>query len=205
MDLPPVGVYFPGLQKELAIEERRAAIAHHFSQIVQLLELPMEAEQVERAVTQWTDLYMGTLTEGLNPDKYPASTRFENKFGYTNILLEKDIHFSALDASTLLPAFGKAEVAYLPGDGVIGLSKMNRLVRYLAHKPTSPEALAREMTEAMQKITGSLSVAIRIEWQGLAERIQNPDARDNNVHAAVYEGRFLETDLRAQLQQLLAR
>jgi len=203
MEAPPVGIHFPGLEKELDLSERRAAIAHHFSRIAQLLDLQLDEAQLDRAVTQWTDLYLGTLTEGLDPEQYPKSARFDNKYGYSNILLEKDIHFSALDETTLLPAFGKADVAYLPGDGVIGLSKMNRLVRYLAHRPTSPEKLAQEMADAMQKITGSLSVAIRVEWQGLAERIQRPDARDNIAHTAVYHGRFQEQELRDELQRLI--
>lgn len=71
---------------------------------------------------------------GLEQD---AAEHFEKKFHATsnNMVLEKDITFYSVCEHHLLPFYGKAHVAYIPGDKVAGLSKIARTVEVFARRP----------------------------------------------------------------------
>lgn len=66
-----------------------------------------------------------------------AAEHFEKKFSATgnNMVLEKDITFYSVCEHHLLPFYGKAHVAYIPGGKVAGLSKLARTVEAFARRP----------------------------------------------------------------------
>jgi GTP cyclohydrolase I len=63
---------------------------------------------------------------GLNPDRKPKASTFENNYKYGEMLVEKNIHYTP-PANTIC-YLGRAHVAYISNGRVIGLSKMNRIV-----------------------------------------------------------------------------
>ncbi|VEA72706.1 GTP cyclohydrolase 1 [Serratia rubidaea] len=64
-------------------------------------------------------------------------------------------HFVTID--------GKATVAYIPKDGVIGLSKINRIVQFFAQRPQVQERLTQQILIALQTLLGTNNVAVSID------------------------------------------
>jgi GTP cyclohydrolase I len=74
-------------------------------------------------------------------------TTFPNDEGYDELVLARDIPFRTICAHHLLPFSGVAHVGYLPGDRVLGLSKLARLVEYYAARPQTQERLTKQVAD----------------------------------------------------------
>jgi GTP cyclohydrolase I len=69
------------------------------------------------------------------PKNKPKASTFDNKYNYSEMLVEKDITLYSTCEHHFLPIVGKAHIAYISSGNVIGLSKMNRIVEYYAKRP----------------------------------------------------------------------
>ena len=67
------------------------------------------------------------------------------------MLVERDITLFSCCEHHFVPIIGKAHVAYLPGEHVVGLSKLNRVVQYYARRPQVQERLTRQIAEELKQ------------------------------------------------------
>jgi GTP cyclohydrolase IA len=74
-------------------------------------------------------------------------TTFPNDAGYDELVLARDIPFRTVCAHHLLPFSGVAHVGYLPGDRILGLSKLARLVDHWAARPQTQERLTKQVAD----------------------------------------------------------
>lgn len=76
-----------------------------------------------------------------------STTTFPNKEGYSELVLERRIPFTALCEHHFLPFSGHAYLGYLPAECIIGLSKLTRLVQFLARSPEVQERLTQQIAD----------------------------------------------------------
>lgn len=76
-------------------------------------------------------------------------TTFPNEEGYDELVLARDIPFRTVCAHHLLPFSGIAHVGYLPGERILGLSKLARLVEHFAAGPQSQERLTKQVADSL--------------------------------------------------------
>lgn len=86
---------------------------------------------------------------------------------YDEMVVVKDIEFFSLCEHHLLPFFGRAHVAYLPRNKVIGLSKIPRIVDMFAHRLQVQERMTQQIAEFIQETINPLGVGVVIEAQHL--------------------------------------
>ena len=97
-------------------------------------------------------MYVKELFYGLDPKNKPKLSVFDNKYGYKKMLIEQNINLDSSCEHHFLPITGHAHgVAYRPKDKVIGLSKLNRLVDYYAHRPQVQERLSVQILKDLQR------------------------------------------------------
>lgn len=99
---------------------------------------------------------------GLYPENFPKIMTIENKMGYNQMLLERDIPVMSCCEHHLEAIIGKATVAYIPKDKVIGLSKLNRVVEYFSRRPQVQERLTQQILNSLQFILNTENVACSI-------------------------------------------
>ena len=80
-----------------------------------------------------------------------------------NIVLVKDIQFFSNCEHHMVPFFGKVHVAYIPGDTVLGLSKIPRVVQAVSRKLQLQEQLGQEVADAIQGASNARAVAVIVE------------------------------------------
>ena len=96
------------------------------------------------------------------PETYLQRT-FEQVGGYDEIVLLKDIPFHSHCEHHMAPIIGKAHVAYLPTNKVVGISKLARVVRAYARRLQVQERLTAEVADCIQKVLEPQGVAVVIE------------------------------------------
>jgi len=92
---------------------------------------------------------------------------FEDVAGYDDMVLVKDIPFHSHCEHHMLPFFGKAHVAYYPANGVVGLSKIARLVDIYARRLQTQETMTAQIVAAMEEALGTRGVAVMVEAEHL--------------------------------------
>ncbi|MDE2363542.1 MAG: GTP cyclohydrolase I FolE [Hyphomicrobiales bacterium] len=87
---------------------------------------------------------------------------FEEVDGYDDMVLVRDISFSSHCEHHMVPFVGKAHIAYYPRDGVVGLSKLARLVDVYARRLQTQEAMTAQIVEALETHLRPRGVAIYV-------------------------------------------
>ncbi|MFQ5564424.1 MAG: GTP cyclohydrolase I FolE [Parvularculaceae bacterium] len=96
------------------------------------------------------------------PEAYLRRT-FEQVGGYDEIVLLRDIPFHSHCEHHIAPIIGKAHVAYLPKNKVVGISKLARVVHAFAKRLQVQERLTAEIADCIQDVLEPLGVAVIIE------------------------------------------
>jgi GTP cyclohydrolase I len=113
---------------ELSDDEKIAKIQDHFTGIMETLGLDLTDDSLSQTPKRVAKMYVKEIFSGLNPANKPAVTLFENKYGYNQMLVEKNISVYSQCEHHFVPIIGKAHVAYIANGKVIGLSKIHRMV-----------------------------------------------------------------------------
>ena len=116
----------------------------------------------QRAAEAWRSLLQGygqnaetILTGGLFPTPHDG------------IVVLKDIDFCSICEHHLLPFFGKCHIAYLPGEQIVGLSKLARVVEVYSKRLQVQERMTKEIAESIDRYVKPRAVAVVIEAQHL--------------------------------------
>lgn len=113
----------------------------------------------KRVADAWLEYFRG-YTE--NPDDYLKRT-FEQVGGYDEIVLLKDIPFHSHCEHHVAPIIGKAHVAYLPKERVVGISKLARVVHAYARRLQVQERLTAEISDCIHRVLEPHGVAVVVE------------------------------------------
>ena len=135
-------------------------------------------------------MFVKEIFSGLNPNNKPDISLFENKYGYKEMLIEKDITLYSNCEHHFVPIVGKVHVAYIPDKQVIGLSKINRLVQYFAKRPQVQERLTRQIAEALKDILQNNDVAVIIEADHLCVASRGIKDTNSVTVTTSYSGQF---------------
>lgn len=107
--------------------------------------------------------YIEDLFSGIYTDM-PNITSFPNDEGYPGMVFQGDIPVHSMCQHHHLPFIGKAYVAYIPGETMIGLSKLNRIVEWYARRPQVQESLTMQIHNLISvKTPGNNGVAVMIK------------------------------------------
>jgi GTP cyclohydrolase I len=113
----------------------------------------------ERVARAWRE-----YARGYEEDPAIHLTRtFEEVGGYDEIVILKDIPFQSHCEHHLAPIIGKAHIAYLPGDRVVGISKLARVLHGYARRLQVQERLTAEVADCIAKHLDPKGVAVVIE------------------------------------------
>lgn len=134
-----------------------------------------------RVASAYEELFAGY---GHNPDEV-LTTTFKEISGYRDMVLVRDIPFYSHCEHHMLPFFGKAHVGYYPVDGVVGISKLARLVDLYARRLQTQERLTAEIARALDEFleTGGAAVLLEAEHMCVSMRgVQKAGASTTTSH-----------------------
>lgn len=152
---------------ELVKEDREvklAKVADLTKEMLEVLGLDLTDDSLEETPLRVAKMYVDEIFSGLRYDTFPKCTTVENKFCHGDeFVLEKNITLYSDCEHHLRPIIGHAHIAYIPGEKVLGLSKLNRITQYFAQRPQVQERLTQQIAESIAFITNSQDVMVVVE------------------------------------------
>ncbi len=138
--------------------------------------------------------------ELLTPRPFDFTT-FANDAGYDELVLVRDIPIASLCEHHMLPFIGRAHVGYLPGDRLVGLSKLARLVESYARGPQVQERLTKEIADWLDAQLRPRGVGVVVEAEHLCMTLRGARAIDARTTTSALLG-DLQTDHRMRAEFL---
>ena len=112
-----------------------------------------------RVAKAYEELFSGYREDAAKP----LRRVFHDVSGYKDLVLVRDISFVSHCEHHIAPFFGKAHIGYYPRRGVVGLSKLARIVDTFARRLQTQEALSAQIIEAIEKTLETRGVAVMLE------------------------------------------
>src|SRR5688572_31463243 len=139
-----------------------AAVERAAADLLRALRPDGDAETLEETPRRVADAYSELLT----PQPFRATT-FPNDDGYDELIVARSIPFHSLCMHHLLPFHGVAHVGYLPGERIIGLSKLGRVVEYFSRDLQIQERLTTQVADWLQRELEPKGVGVVLEAEHL--------------------------------------
>jgi GTP cyclohydrolase I len=182
----------------LSDAEKITKIESHFREIMLTLGLDLTDDSLRGTPKRVAKMYIEEIFSGLNPANEPKIALFENKFGYNEMLVEKNISFYSNCEHHFVPIMGKTHIAYISSGQVIGLSKLNRIVQYFAKRPQVQERLTIQIAKYLQKVLNSEHVAVYIDAKHLCVSSRGVKDDSTSTITSYYGGKFQEDNTKRE-------
>ena len=183
---------------KLTKEDKIDIIKDDVRHILETLGLDLDDDSLSGTPLRVAKMFVNETFGGLDPDKKPKASTFENKYKYAEMLVEKNISVYSTCEHHLLPIVGKAHIAYISNGTVIGLSKMNRIVDYFAKRPQVQERLTIQIVEELQKVLNTDDIACIIDAKHLCVNSRGIRDIESSTVTSEFGGKFKEKETRRE-------
>src|SRR5215218_8449906 len=139
--------------------------------------------------------------ELLTPADFHATT-FPNDGGYDELVVARDIPFHSLCEHHLLPFVGVAHVGYIPGERIIGLSKLARVVELFARRLQVQERLTTQIANWLEEELAPRGVGVVLEAEHMCMSLRGVQKVGANTVTSALHG-LVRDDARTR-QEFLA-
>jgi GTP cyclohydrolase IA len=177
-------------------------LADHYNEVIKLLGedptregLLKTPERVAKAMLFLTHGY------DIDPEEIILSAMFRED--YKEMVIVKDIEVYSMCEHHMLPFFGKAHVAYIPNEHIVGISKIPRVVDAFSRRLQVQERLTRQIKEAFTKTLKPLGVAVVIEAQHMCMSMRGIQKQNSVTTTSDFSGAFLVDKTRAEFVHLI--
>jgi GTP cyclohydrolase IA len=140
------------------------------------------------------------LFSGYTEDPHDILDRvFEEVEGYSDMVLVKDIPFFSHCEHHMVPFVGKAHIGYYPAKGVVGLSKLARVVNAYAKRLQTQETMTAQIAEVIDTVLKPRGVAVLIEAEHMCMSMRGVQKHGSSTMTTQYRGLF-KTDPAEQVR-----
>lgn len=153
----------PMLDNGLSPTEKYERIKDLMSEVVSTLGLDLSDDSLTETPHRIAKMYVHEIFSGLNYQHFPRLSLVENKMNAREMVKVRNIDLTSTCEHHFVTIDGKAKVAYIPSDKIIGLSKINRIVRFFGQRPQIQERLTRQILVALQTLLDTENVAVSID------------------------------------------
>ena len=137
-------------------------------------------------------MYLDEIFTGMDYANFPKITNIRNRMKVSEMVLVNDITLTSTCEHHFVTIDGKVSVAYYPKDWVIGLSKINRVVAFLAQRPQVQERLTEQILTALQTILQTDDVAVYVKATHFCVKCRGIKDTNSYTVTSAFGGVFLE-------------
>lgn len=157
------GLETPLKESALTAEQKYERIKGLMTEVVDTLGLDLNDDSLAETPHRIAKMYVHEVFSGLDYANFPKMALIENKMQVDEMVKVKSIALTSTCEHHFVTIDGLAKVAYIPRDKIIGLSKINRIVRFFAQRPQVQERLTQQVLVALQTLLETDNVAVSID------------------------------------------
>lgn len=172
--------------------------------LIEALGLDLSDPNLDRTDERIARMYL-EMFHGLKEGSEPEITTFPNDEHYSSMVMEKDIPFYSMCAHHFVPFYGKAHIAYIPHDRIIGLSKFSRVLEFYAKRPQLQERLTEQVVDFLQEKLSPLGAMVVIEARHLCVEMRGVKKPGALTVTSAIRGTFHQRPVREEFLDLLRR
>ena len=161
------GLETPMIDNGLSAEEKYRRIEALMREVVETLGLDLSDDSLAETPHRIAKMYVREIFSGLDYSEFPKLSLIDNKMGANEMVKVRGIELISTCEHHFVTIDGTAKVAYIPKDKIVGLSKINRLVRFFARRPQVPSSLYSCQSDARN--TSQIS-ACENSWKNVSVR-----------------------------------
>jgi GTP cyclohydrolase I len=158
-----LGLETPMIENGLDDRQKYEHIRDLMAKVVRTLGLDLTDDSLAETPHRIAKMYVHEIFSGLDYRHFPKLSLIENKMGVNEMVKIRNIDLTSTCEHHFVTIDGVAKVAYIPKDRIIGLSKINRIVRFFGQRPQVQERLTQQILVALQALLGTEDVAVSIE------------------------------------------
>ena len=193
-------------QQELAARipdaERVARLAERVRDVLVELGLDLDDPNLKTTHERVAKMYL-EMFRGLEQGSQPRVTTFPNDENYRAMVMEKDIPFYSMCSHHLVPFYGHAHIAYVPGDKILGLSKFARILEFYAKRPQLQERLTEQVVSFLVEELRPRGAMVVIEARHLCVEMRGVKKSGAKTVTSALRGIFHERPIREEFLDLL--
>jgi len=157
------GLETPMIDNGLSSDQKYERVRESMTEVMETLGLDLADDSLAETPHRIAKMYVREIFAGLDYTKFPKLALIENKMGANEMVKIREIDLTSTCEHHFVTIDGTAKVAYIPKDKIIGLSKINRIVRFFGQRPQVQERLTRQILVALQTLLGTEDVAVSID------------------------------------------
>jgi GTP cyclohydrolase I len=186
----------------LSRDQKYDRILESFSQIMVTLGLDMSDDSLCETPQRVARMYVDEVFSGLDYSHFPKTTTIINKMYMEEMVRIDDISVISTCEHHFITIDGKARVAYIPTGRIIGLSKVNRIVRFFAQRPQVQERLTRQVLVALQTLLETEDVGVTIDAAHYCVKARGVRDANSTTKTTALGGQF-KTNVQIRAEFLL--
>ena len=148
---------------KLSRDEKYTRIRDAMTQVATALGLDLKDDSLQETPHRIAKMYVDEIFSGLNYESFPKISLIKNKMNTEEMIKVKAVKVISTCEHHFVTIDGLANVAYLPGKKIIGLSKINRIVSFFAQRPQVQERLTQQILVALQTLLDTRDVAVFVD------------------------------------------
>lgn len=157
------GLETPMIPNGLTRDQKYARIKKSMTDVVSTLGLDLRDDSLEETPHRIAKMYVDEIFGGLDYSNFPKISVIDNKMNVEEMVKVDNISVVSTCEHHFITIDGSSRVAYIPKDKIIGLSKINRIVRFFAQRPQVQERLTQQVLVALQTLLETDDVAVKID------------------------------------------
>lgn len=188
------GLETPIVNNELSQEEKYQRIKSSFTDIVETLGLDLNDDSLAETPHRIAKMFVNEIFSGLDYTTFPKITVIDNKMSVDEMVKVKNISFTSTCEHHFITIDGIAKVGYIPNKKIIGLSKINRIVRFFAQRPQVQERLTQQILVALQTLLDTENVAISMDATHYCVKARGVMDASSSTQTTALGGQFKKND-----------
>lgn len=157
------GLETPMIPSEMDPDQKYNRIKGLLTEVVSTLGLDLTDDSLAETPHRIAKMYVHEIFSGLDYDNFPKISVIDNKMSVDEMVKVSNIDLTSTCEHHFITIDGLAEVAYIPENKILGLSKINRIVRFFAQRPQVQERLTQQILVAIQTLVETENVAVTIK------------------------------------------
>jgi GTP cyclohydrolase I len=186
------GLETPMIETGLSRDQKYSRILASMTDVVTILGLDLNDDSLQETPHRIAKMYVDELFSGLDYANFPKVSVIDNKMQVEEMIKVSGISVLSTCEHHFVTIDGNSRVAYIPKDKIIGLSKINRIVKFFSQRPQVQERLTQQVLIALQTLLETDDVAVTIDATHYCVKSRGVMDVNSSTQTTSLGGRFKE-------------